>query len=216
MLARIVMVTAIALLVLLVGAPEDAVACHRGDPLVPHGNQTSCDGGGGVTPTDFVLVDANGDVVGPVINYGPEHLRKSLANLQVIASTQDQRLFFLTIQFDILSVGRGFQPQGQLVVRFELLGCEGDAYISAANAVPNVFYEHGLLPDGTGGSIPFVGTSFEIQFLTSQSRIQPDGSCYDTQEALDGYPAERLTDEFGDPIFNIDDLYPPPLRIEVK
>jgi len=76
MLARIVMVTAIALLVLLVGAPEDAVACHRGDPRVPHGNQTSCDGGGGGTPTEFVLVDDNGDVVGPVINYGPEHLKK--------------------------------------------------------------------------------------------------------------------------------------------
>jgi len=44
MLARIAMVMAIALSVLLVGAPEDASACHKGDP---HGSATSCDGGGG-------------------------------------------------------------------------------------------------------------------------------------------------------------------------
>ena len=71
MLARIVMVTAIASLVLLFGAPEDAVACHRGDPRIPHGNQTSCDGGGGVTPTNFVLVDGTGNVVGPVLGFDP-------------------------------------------------------------------------------------------------------------------------------------------------
>ena len=47
MLARIVMVTAIALIVLLVGAPEDALARHKGDPPIPHG-AASCDGGGGV------------------------------------------------------------------------------------------------------------------------------------------------------------------------
>ena len=64
MLARNVMVTAIASLVILFGAPKNTLACNKG---VPHGNQTSCDGGGGVTPTNFVLLDASGVQVGNVI-----------------------------------------------------------------------------------------------------------------------------------------------------
>ncbi len=43
MLARLVMVTAMASLVLLFGMPQSALACHQG---VPHGNETSCDGAG--------------------------------------------------------------------------------------------------------------------------------------------------------------------------
>ena len=61
MLARLIMVTASASLALLFGAPEDALACHRGDP---HGSATSCDGGGGGGGagdlTNLVLVDATG------------------------------------------------------------------------------------------------------------------------------------------------------------
>ena len=50
MLPRIVLVTAIASWVLLFGAPEDASACHKGDPPIPHGAAT-CDGGGGGYPS---------------------------------------------------------------------------------------------------------------------------------------------------------------------
>ncbi len=196
MLARIVMVIAIASLALLLGAPEDALACHRGDP---HGSAASCDGGGGVTPTNFVLVDGNGDVVGPVISFQTDR-GITLTNLQVIASTQDQRLFFLTIDFAVLRQGRGFRPQGQQEVRFENLGCEGAVFFSDNFALPNVFYEVALVPNGTGGLIPFVTTSFEVQFPTIFSTSQGDGSCSDspTPGVQAVFPAEQLTDEFGD------------------
>ena len=209
-------VIAIASLALLLGAPEDAVACHRGDPRVPHGNQTFCDGGGGGTPTEFIMLDGNGGVVGPVINYGPDVSKITLTNLQVIASTQDQRLFFLGIDFDLLQRGDGFRPQGQTVVWFENFECEGDVYLDVKSVVPNVFYAVALLPNGNGGLIPFVSTSFEVQFPTILSAIQSDGSCSPVSGPQGLFPAEQLTDEFGDLVYDINTLYPPPLRIEVK
>ena len=42
-----------------------ALACHKGDPPIPHGPAT-CDGGDGVDLTNLVMVDASGEVVGPV------------------------------------------------------------------------------------------------------------------------------------------------------
>ncbi len=33
----------------LVAAPQNALACHKGDPGVPHGTQTNCDGDGAPT-----------------------------------------------------------------------------------------------------------------------------------------------------------------------
>ena len=50
MLARLVMVTATASLVLLFGMPQSALACHKGEPGIPHGAQTICDGDGTPTP----------------------------------------------------------------------------------------------------------------------------------------------------------------------
>jgi len=49
-----------------------------------------------------------------------------------------------------------------------------------------------------------------------RSRRQGDGSCRDFLQASNFYPAEQLTDEAGFPVDDINDLYPAPLRIEVK
>ena len=67
MFARLVIVTAMASLVLLLGAPKNTLACHKGDPGVPHGAQTTCDGDG--VPTTFVLKDVSGNVVGPASSW---------------------------------------------------------------------------------------------------------------------------------------------------
>jgi len=40
-------------LFVLVATPQNAVACHKGDPGIPHGNQTTCDGVGDGIPTNF-------------------------------------------------------------------------------------------------------------------------------------------------------------------
>ncbi len=56
-------VLAVGLLVL-VAAPQNALACHKGDPGIPHGAQTSCDGP--LPPSgdqDFFLEFNDGDVV---------------------------------------------------------------------------------------------------------------------------------------------------------
>ena len=50
------------------------------------------------------------------------------------------------------------------------------------------------------------------------SQLFGDGSCSDFGTPQNGpfYPAEQLTDEFGNLVENINDLYPPPLVIEVQ
>ncbi len=63
MLVRIVMVTAFALSVLLFGAPEDAVACHKGDPGIPHGGAASCYGGGGGGTTTLGDLNCTADQI---------------------------------------------------------------------------------------------------------------------------------------------------------
>jgi len=211
MLTRIAMVMAIASSVLLFGASEDASACHRGDPGIPHGNQTSCDGGGVVdltNLTNLVLVDANGDVVGRISSLSESHA-------QVILFTPDQRPFRLEISFIGLRSGSGFRST-TYNVKYEEPGClaTDTAYLDPVNAVPNIFYESALIQSAVG-VIPWVGTSFEKQLLTVTSLLGFDGLCEDDVSLPSKlfYPAEQLTDEFGALVDNIHDLYPPPFRI---
>ncbi len=216
MLARIAMVMAIASLVLLFGAPEDALACHKGDPGIPHGGAASCDGGGGGTPTDFVLVDANGDVVGPVIGFDLNTDGNAAGGIHVIVSTPNQGSILLPLPFGNLLEGIGFRRPGATYLYFENSGCPeiDTAYLFPGKAVPNVFPEVGM-----HGRELWIGTSIEIQpvrfFL---SRRRTTGACLEIDPPTPGpySPAEQLTDEFGDPVNHIDDLYPPPLRVEVK
>jgi len=132
MLTRIVMVTTIASLVLLFGAPKDAVACHRGDP---HGSATSCDGGGGVDLTNLVMVDANGNVVGRISSLEVGH-----AN--VIVFTPDQRPFLLHISAGDLQNGFGFRDGERLY--YEESGCPdtGSTYLPPGSNWPDIFYEN--------------------------------------------------------------------------
>jgi hypothetical protein len=51
-------------LFVLVAAPQNALACHKGDPGIPHGNQTSCDGLPPLSGDQDVFVTMNdGDMV---------------------------------------------------------------------------------------------------------------------------------------------------------
>ena len=211
MLARIVMATAIASLVLLFGAPNYVQACHRGDPRVPHGSKTSCDGRVGVNLTNLVLVDANGNVVGRISN-----LDHDIAH--VIVFTPDQRPFRLAIRLGALSDGGGFQVVGPILY-YEGSGCPdtGATYIAPVNVVPDIFHEVSLFRNGTGGLVPWVGTSFEHPLRVFLSQLNGDGTCVELGPRIDNYYlAEQLTDEFGFPVADIADLYPPPLRIEVE
>ena len=164
------MVTAIASWVLLFGAPEDALACHRGDP---HGSATSCDGGGEVDLTNLVMVDANGDVVGSISNLDE-------ARAHVIVLTPDQRPFRLEVELGRLRVDLGWKEQGSPSVFYEELGCldTDTALLAPLNAVPNIFHEVALIPDGAGGLVPWVGTSFENPSREYNSQIASDGSCF--------------------------------------
>ncbi len=115
--------------------------------------------------------DANGNFVGEVLN---------LANtLYVNFITPDQRRFRLTTTIRELRKGVGFQSIGQ-GVNFESLGCPDTdtAYIGPENAVPNIFHEVALIPDGAGGLVPWVGTSFENPSREYNSQIASDGSCF--------------------------------------
>ena len=71
---------------------------------------------------------------------------------------------------------------------------------------------------GTGGLIPWVGTSFENLLREMDSRRGVNGICVDfpVPEPGNWYPAEQLTDESGFLVDDINDLYPPPLRIEAR
>jgi hypothetical protein len=189
--------------------PEDALACHKGDPPIPHGAAT-CDGGGGGGGdlTNLVLVDATGNVVGPIFNLGNQ-------NAHVIVFTPDQRAFRLYIPISILYFGDGFRETG-LTLYYEGSECpdNGATYIAPGHAVPDIFHEVGLIPDGTGGLVPWVGTSFEHPLRTFLSQRNSDGTCTDFAPRITNYyPAEQLTDEFGLLVDDIHDLYPPPFRI---
>ena len=128
--------------------------------------------------------DANGNFVGEVLN---------LANtLYVNFITPDQRRFRLTTTIRELRKGIGFQSIGQ-GVNFESLGCPDTdtAYIGPENAVPNIFHEVALIPDGTGGLVPWVGTSFENPRRRILSTLSGDGSCFNhtIPQNDDFYPA---------------------------
>ena len=87
----------------------------------------------------------------------------------------------------------------------------------ATDAMPKVFHELALMKDGAGGLVPWVGTSFENSFREMDSRRGSDGICVDIGSWIGHfYPAERLTDEAGFPVDDINALYPPPLRIEAQ
>ncbi len=43
-------------LLVLVAAPQNALACHKGDPGIPHGNQTTCDGLPPLSVTKIVFI----------------------------------------------------------------------------------------------------------------------------------------------------------------
>ena len=53
----LLLVLAVGLFVL-VATPQNALACHKGDPGVPHGNQTTCDG---MPPPDQKIVFVTSD-----------------------------------------------------------------------------------------------------------------------------------------------------------
>ncbi len=81
--------------------------------------------------------------------------------------------------------------------------------------MPDVFPEVAIF-DGK----LWIGTSFEhsIDVIVHSRLTAIGGVCEELLAPLacTCYSVEQLTDEFGDPIENIDDLYPPPLRIEVE
>ncbi len=165
-----------------------------------------------------MLVDGNGDVVGPVIGFDLGATKFS-SYASVIVSTPNQGQVLLRINFEGLQESHGFEPQGQLEVYFESLECpENDtAYLFPRNAVPNVFLEATIFSDG----VLWIGTSFEHQTQRRFfSRLRGDGLCQELQTVgivcRNCYPAEQLTDEFGALVEDIDDLYPPPLRIEAQ
>ena len=149
MLARIAMVTAIALSVLLFGSPEDALACHKGDPGIPHGGATSCDGGGGADLTNLVLVDANGNVVGPILNFDARFAH-------VIVFTPDQRPFRLPIFLADLMRGDGFKDFGSHLY-YEEEGCPDTSgpYLIPTYGIPNIFHAFALRKDGAGAMPDF-------------------------------------------------------------
>jgi len=65
----------------------------------------------------------------------------------------------------------------------------------------------------------WIGTSIEIQPVREfLSRQGGGGQCHKIDPAISGryYPAEQLTNEGGFPVDHINDLYPPPLRIEAQ
>ena len=220
MLTRIAMVTASASLVLLFGVSKDALACHRGDP---HGSATSCDGGGGVDLTNFVMVDANGDVVGPVLSFDLNPALPSPEDqVHVIISTPNQGQIILSVYLPDLRNNEGFHlPRGGWLY-FENPGCsESDtAYLSNRFAVPNVFPEVGfILGTITPTRELWIGTSIAPQLdRVFFSRRRDGGVCDELDPQISGpyYPAEQLTDEDGLPVDDINVLYPPPLRIEVQ
>ena len=113
------------------------------------------------------------------------------------------------------------------MTRKALLGCQPSiitwdngislaTYLNNQHAVPDIFHEAALTPDGTGGLVPWVGTSLENPLRDMRSRRQGDGSCRDILQAGNYYPAAQLTDESGFLVDDINDLYPGPLRIEAQ
>jgi len=93
----------------------------------------------------------------------------------------------------------------------------GATYLEWGSGWPDIFYDVELISDGNGGYAPWVATSFQNP-REMLSRIDADGNCHEIEPSQPGLysPAEQLTDEFGALVEDIDDLYPPPLRIEVE
>ncbi len=74
----------------------------------------------------------------------------------------------------------------------------GATYLAPNFAVPDIFYESALVPDGNGGLVPWVGTSFEHPLVVIHSQRGRDGTCVEIGPRNSNYyPAAQLTDEFG-------------------
>lgn len=225
MLSRIAMVTAIASLVLMFGAPKDALACHKGKP---HRGEICDDGGGGGrTPPDLnnlMLVDANGNDVGPVYGF-------SYPDLFAVLVTPDQRAFAAPIAgrqlftnkttvYDVDFYSTGYPWPN--TVFFDELGCVGNAFLEPNHVIPGVLYESALTDSGPDGVRAWVATSFTPLTKSTQylgSAIRSGGQCqnFSNQPSVEQiYPAEQLTDDVGFPVDDLHDLYPLPLRLEAR
>ena len=132
MLARNVMAAAIASLVLLFGAPKDALACHKGDP---HGSATSCDVGGG--DTLGALDCADGDVA----RLDPE----GSGEWQCL-SLRELKLALRAISYTVFLTSDGYS--GDLVSEATALGFGGGTGLQAGDFICNIHAQSASL-DGS-------------------------------------------------------------------
>ncbi len=207
MLARNVMVTAIASLVILFGAPKNTLACNKG---VPHGNQTSCDGGGGggVKILSPVLVDGNLEPIGTVVGMFGLFIVHTLVEVQ--NDIGETRLTALEIDWanDPPFTGGNLMSA---TVRFDGLECTGRAFISTSPSwdriADSVVVTAVLDRDGMAEWYVATGADpvrFEAISQLDHSCTSPIGP-YDNQWA----PADLVE-------VNIFDRFPLPYSLELR
>ena len=213
MLARIAMVMAIAALALLIGAPEDALACHKGDPGIPHGSATSC---GGKTENILspVLVDGNLEPIGTVV--GVTDLLHVITLVEVQNDFDETRLTALQANWkQVENNGPFFDTKiVRRDVAFDGLGCTGQAFIT-----PNILViriTDTVFASAVTGGEWYVATSTNEVLFVRQSLLVPgpgilDSTCQTPFGPFDqtGAPAEQVE-------FNIFDRFPLPYTLELR
>ncbi len=215
MLARTVMVTAIASLVLLFGAPKDALACHKGDPRIPHGSVTTCDGGGGVPiNTSLVVVDGTGTPFATVLDV-------NLADGLVTAVAEIQGFIGL-LQVSVTPTSSSNFLEGILTSNIDLFwtsdDCSGIPYLrqEVDAVVPNLFDVFKIsfeLDVGNSDARPLYVNSGPPAMRSLPSHLIPAGGGGFTCEAnplmLDAIPLMLI-----DP--DISMTYPPPYSVQLQ
>ena len=125
-------------LFVLVAAPQNALACHKGDPGIPHGAQTSCDGlpppSGGIG----TLLDENGVTIGQVVGIGAQGApAKPIVNILFEVDGQTFSAAVVSAFPGGSSMGEGFQLNAK--VWFSQSNCMGDAWVTPG--VGSAFFE---------------------------------------------------------------------------
>ncbi len=213
MLARIVMVTAIALIFLLVGAPEDALACHKGDPPIPHGAATCDGGGGGGGTTSPILFDGNLEPIGTVVGVLGQPAVIIVVDVQ--NGFGDTRLTVLEAYFSDDDTSNPFNTGGLIknVVRFDVLGCAGRAFITLTSPWTSIggnIFASALM--GRDANAEWcVATSKESEPFVARSQLGSDQLCIPVGPFFNvqGAPADLVE-------VNIFDRFPLPYSLEFR
>lgn len=146
-----------------------------------------------------VVRDANGQIIGPVVNFVAPPA-SPFESLHTVIFARD-----IPVYIGVNSEGGFFTPGIFFQVFFESLDCSGTPYLGESvpgdfDRVLNVSAFREVLPEGLEAYVPAEGATLQIGVLR-QSSLQSDGACisFPGGSNVDGIPAARFQTPFVGP-----------------